>query len=139
MQWWIGTHRLVETLHFALLVEEAVLVALRDEKVKLEIAPRELHTARDGCPLAEDDGLILGCAIGQRIATDDVLFQHVSQAFFITDCTTLVTNLANHFGKKPFTTSLGIVGQDVNAIAGAYGDKAFELPFHLGFDVLQKG
>ena len=83
MQWWIGTHRLVETLHFALLVEEAVLVALCDEEIKLEVAPRELHAARYGCPLAESDGLVLGSAIGQRIAADDVLLQHISEAFVI--------------------------------------------------------
>ena len=137
MQWWIGTHRLVETLHFALLVEEAVLVALCDEEIKLEVAPRELHAARYGCPFAESDGLVLGSAIGQRIAADDVLLQHVSEAFFITAYTAFFPNLVNHFGKQPFTTSFGIVGQDVNAIAGAYGNQAFELPFRLGFGVLQ--
>ena len=136
---WIGTDWLVETLHFALFVEEAVLVVLCDEEIKLEVAPRELHAARDGCPLAEDYGLVLSSAIGQCIAADDVLLQHVSEAFFITACTPLFTNLVNHFGKQPLTTSLGIVGQDVNAIAGAYGDKALELPFRWGFDVLQKG
>ena len=139
MQWWIGTHRLVETLHFALFVEKAVLVALCDKKIKLEVAPRELHTARDGCPFAENDGLVLGSAIGQRVAADDILLQHVLEAFFITISTALFANLVNHFGKQPSTTSLGIVGQDVNAIAGAYGDKALELPFRWGFDVLQKG
>ena len=139
MQWWIGTHRLVETLHFALFVEKTVLVVFCDKEVKLEVAPRELHAARYGCPLAESDGLVFGSAIGQRIAADDVLLQHVSEAFFITACTVLFTNLANHFGKQPFTTSLGIVGQDVNAIAGTYGNQALELPFRLGFGVLQKG
>ena len=139
MQWWIGTHRLVETLHFALFVEEAVLVALCDKEVKLEVAPRELHAARNGCPLAESDGSVLGSAIGQRIAADDILLQHVSEAFFITVCTAFFANLVNHFGKQPFTTSLGIVGQDVNAIAGTYGNQALELPFRWGFDVLQKG
>ena len=34
---------------------------------------------------------------------------------------------------------LGVVGQDVDAVAGADGDEALELPFGLGFDVLQKG
>jgi len=34
---------------------------------------------------------------------------------------------------------LGVVGQDVNAVAGADGDEALELPFSLGFDILQKG
>ena len=139
MQWWIGTHRLVETLHFALLVKKAVLVALCDEEVKLEVAPRELHAARDGCPLAEDDGLVLGSAIGQRIAADDILLQHVSEAFFITVCTAIFANLVKHFGKQPFTASLGVVGQDVNAIAGAYGNQALKLPLGWGFDVIQKG
>ena len=139
MQWWIGTHRLVETLHFALFVEKAVLVALCDKEIKLEVAPRELHAARDRCPLAESDGFVLDSAIGQRIAADDILLQHVSEAFFITVCTALFANLVNHFVKQPLTTSLGVVGQDVNAIAGAYGNQALELPFRLGFDVLQKG
>ena len=35
--------------------------------------------------------------------------------------------------------SLGVVGQDVDAVAGAHGDEALELPFRLGFDVFQKG
>ena len=139
MQWWIGTHRFVETLHFALFVEEAVLVAFCDKEIKLEVAPRELHAARDGCPLAESDGLVLGSAIGQRIAANDILLQYVSEAFFITVCTALVANLTKYFGKQPFTTSLGVVGQDVNAIAGAYGNQALELPFRLGFDVFHEG
>ena len=83
MQWGIGTHRFVKTLHFALLVEEAVLVVFCDKEIKLKVAPRELHAARDGCPLAESDGLVLGSAIGQRIAADDILLQHVSEAFVI--------------------------------------------------------
>ena len=110
-----------------------------DKEVKLEVAPRELHAARDGSPLAESDGLVLGSAIGQRIAADDILLQHISEAFFITVCTALFANLVKHFGKQPFTTSLGVVGQDVNAIAGAYGNQALEFPFSWGFDVLQKG
>ena len=139
MQWWIGSHRFVETLHFALFVEEAVLVALCDKEIKLEVAPREVHAARNGCPLAESDGLVLGSAIGQCIAADDILLQHISEAFFIAACTAFFANLVNHFGKQPFTTSLGVVGQDVDAIAGAYGNQAVELPFRLGFDVLQEG
>ena len=35
--------------------------------------------------------------------------------------------------------SLGVVGQDVNAIAGAYSNQALKLPFRLGFNVFQKG
>ena len=110
-----------------------------DKEIKLEVASRELHAARDGCPLAESDGLVLGSAIGQCIAADDILLQHISEAFFIAACTALYANLVNHFGKQPLTTSLGVVGQNVNAIAGAYGNQALELPFRLGFDVLQKG
>ena len=139
MQGGIGAHWLIETLCIALLVEETVLVALGDEEVELEVAAGELHTARDGCPLAEDDGLVLGSAIGQCIAADDILLQHISEAFFIAACTAFFANLVNRFGKQPFTTSLGIVGQDVNAIAGTYGNQALELPFRLGFNVLQKG
>ena len=139
MQRGIGAHWFIETLRLALLVEKAVLVTLRDEEVKLEIASRELHAACDGCPLAESDGLVLGSAIGQRITADDILLQHISEAFFIAACTALYANLVNHFGKQPLTTSLGVVGQNVNAIVGAYGNQAFELPFRLGFDVLQEG
>ena len=126
-------------MHFALFVEKTVLMVFCDKEIKLEVAPRELHAARDGCPLAESDGLVLGSAIGQRIAADDILLQHVSEAFFIAACTAFFANLVNHFGKQPLTTSLCVVGQDVNAIAGAYGNQALELPFRWGFDVLQKG
>ena len=34
---------------------------------------------------------------------------------------------------------LGVVGQDVDAVAGADGDEALELPVGRGFDFLQKG
>ena len=34
---------------------------------------------------------------------------------------------------------LGVVGKDVDAVAGADGDEALELPFSLGFEALQKG
>ena len=34
---------------------------------------------------------------------------------------------------------LGVVGKDVDAVAGADGDEALELPFGRGFDVLQEG
>ena len=139
MQRGIGAHWFIETLRLALLVEKAVLVTLRDEEVKLEIASRELHTARYGCPFAEDNGLVLGSAIGQCVAADDILLQHILEAFFIAACTAPFANLVNHFGKQPLTTSLGIVGQNVNAIAGAYGNQALELPFRWGFDVLQEG
>ena len=79
MQWGIGTHGLVEALHFALLVEEAVLVALGDEEVELEVAAGELHTASDRGPLAEGDGLVLGGAVGEGVAADDVLLEHIAE------------------------------------------------------------
>ena len=139
MQWWIGTHRLVETLHFSLLVEEAVLVVFCDKEVKLEIAPRELHAARYGCPFAEDDRFVLGGAIGQRIAADDILLEHVAKAFFIACRAVFFAKLAHHLGKQSLTASLGIVGQDVDAIAGANGNQALKLPLGGGFDVIQKG
>ena len=34
---------------------------------------------------------------------------------------------------------LGVVGQDVDAVAGADGDEALEFPVGRGFGVLQKG
>ena len=139
MQRGIGAHGFIETLRLALLVEKAVLVALRDKEVKLEVAPRDLHTARYGCPFAEDDGLVLGSAIGQCIAADDILLQHVSQAFFIAIRTVFFAHLIYHLGKKSFTASLDVVGQDVNTIAGAHGDQALELPFDWCFIVFQKG
>ncbi len=73
MQWGIGAHGFVETLGLALLVEKAVLVALGDEEVELEVATGELHTAGDRRPFAEGDGLVLGGAVGEGIAADDVL------------------------------------------------------------------
>ena len=79
MQWGISVYRFVEALHLALLVEEAVLVALGDEEVELEVAPGKLQAARDGCPLTEDDGLVLGGAVGEGVAADDVLPEHVAE------------------------------------------------------------
>ena len=79
MQRGIGAHRLIETLHFALLVEEAVLVALCDEEIELEIASGKLHDARDGSPLAESDGFVFGGAVGEGVATDDVLLEHIAE------------------------------------------------------------
>ncbi len=79
MQWGIGAHGFVEALHFALLVEEAVLVALGDEEVELEVATGELHAAGDGGPLAEDDGLVVGGAVGEGVAADDVLLEHIAE------------------------------------------------------------
>lgn len=139
MQWGIGAHRFVETLHFALLVEEAVLVAFCDKEIKLEVTPRELHDTGDGRPLAESDGLVLGGAVGQCVTTDDILLEHVAETFFIACRAVFFANLAHHLGKQPLTASLGIVGQDVDAITGTHGNQALELPFHLGFNVLQKG
>ena len=83
MQRGIGAHGVVKALRFAFLIEEAVLVALGDEEIKLEVASRELHTAGDGCPFAKGDGLAICGAIGQRIAADDILLKHVSEAFVI--------------------------------------------------------
>ena len=40
---------------------------------------------------------------------------------------------------KSGTAGLGVVGKDVDAVAGADGDETLELPFGLGFEVLQKG
>lgn len=114
-------------------------MALGDKEIKLEVTPRELHTACDGCPLTEGDRLALGGAIGQRVAANDILLQHVSEAFFIAVRIVLFAHLVHHLGKKSHTASLGIVGQDVNAIAGAYGNQALKLPFRLGFNVFQKG
>ena len=75
----IGFYRLIETLYFALLVEETVLVALGDEEVELEVAAGELHTARDGGPLAEGDGLVLGGSVGEGVAADNVLLEHIAE------------------------------------------------------------
>ena len=79
MQWGISARGFVKALRFALLVEEAVLVALGDEEVELEVAAGELHTAGDGGPLAEGDGRILGGAVGEGVAADDVLLEHVAE------------------------------------------------------------
>ncbi len=54
-------------------------MALGDEEVKLEIAAGELHTASDRGPLAEGDGLVLGGAVGEGVAADDVLPEHVAE------------------------------------------------------------
>ena len=79
MNRWENLDRLVKALHIALLVEEAVLVALGDEEVELEVAAGELHTAGDRGPLAEDDGLVLGGAVGEGVAADDVFSEHVAE------------------------------------------------------------
>ena len=79
MQWGIGAHRFVETLHFALLVEKAVLVALCDEEIELEVASGKLHDARDGGPLAEGDGFVFGGAVGECVTADDILLEHVAE------------------------------------------------------------
>ena len=54
-------------------------MALGDEEIELEVAAGELHTARDGGPLAEGDGLVLGGAVGEGVAADDVLSEHVAE------------------------------------------------------------
>lgn len=166
MQWGIGAYGLIETLRFTLLVEETVLVALGDEEVELEVTAGELHTARDGCPLAEGDRLVLGGAVGQCITADDILLQHVAEreavgAFFHH---TARCGLTHHTALRLYgvicasrvqplrgwvlgedvlfqsgAAGLGVVGEDVDTVAEAYGDEALELPFGLGFEVLQKG
>ncbi len=40
---------------------------------------------------------------------------------------------------KSCAAGFGVVGKDVDAVAGSDGDEALELPFGLGFGVLQKG
>lgn len=40
---------------------------------------------------------------------------------------------------KSGAAGLGVVGEDVDAVAGADGDEALELPVGRGFEVLQKG
>lgn len=137
MQWGIGTHRFVKALHFALLVEEAVLVALGDEEVELEVAAGKLHTAGDRGPLAEDDGLVLGGAVGEGVAADDVFSEHVAEGEKVgtvhgqplRGCV-LRKNVLFQSG----AAGLGIVGQDVNAVARTDCNEALELPFGFGFD-----
>lgn len=169
MQWGIGAHRFVEALGLALLVEEAVLVALGDEEVELEVAPGELHTARDGRPLAEGDGLVLGGSVGQCVTADDILLEHVAEGeevgslihhtalqhlivsrhhtalrLYGVTCASRVQPLrgwvlGEDVGLQSGAAGRGVVGQDVDAIAGTHGNQALELPFRLGFGVLQKG
>ena len=79
MNRWENLDRLVKALHLALLVEEAVLVALGDEKVELEVAAGELQAAGDRGPLAEGDGLVFGGAVGEGVAADDVFSEHVAE------------------------------------------------------------
>ena len=141
-------------------------MALGDEEVELEVAPGELHTAGDGGPLAEDDGFVLGGAGGEGVAADDVLLEHIAEGeevgtFFHH---TARCGLTHHTALRLYgvicasrvqplrgwvlgedvlfqsgAAGLGVVRQDVDAVAGADGDEALELPFGLGFGVLQKG
>lgn len=141
-------------------------MALGDEEVELEVAAGELHTAGDRRPLAEDDGLVLGGAVGEGVAADDVFSEHVAEGevvgtFFhhtarcgLTHHTALRLYgvicasrvqplrgwvLGEDVLLKSGAAGLGVVGEDVDAVAGADGDEALELPFGLGFEVLQKG
>lgn len=169
MQWGIGAHRFVEILRFSLLIEEAVLVALRNEEIKLEVAPGELHAAGDGGPLAEDDGLVVGGAVGECVAADDILSEYIAEGeevgslihhtalqhlivsrhhtalrLYGVTCASCVQPLrgwvlGEDVSLQSGAAGLGVVGQDVNTVAGADGDEALELPFGLGFGVLQKG
>ena len=81
----------------------------------------------------------LGGAVGQCITADDILLEHVAETFFIACCAVFFANLAHHLGEQSLTAGFGIVGEDVNAVAGANGNQALKLPFRLGFNVLQKG
>jgi len=132
MKWRIGAYWLIKALHLSLLIEEAVLMALCHKEVELEIATGKLHAARYRCPLAESDRLTLGGAICQRIATDNILLQHISEAFFIASRSVFLADLTNNFTEQPFSAGFGIVFQQFNAIAGTHGDKALKLPFCLG-------
>lgn len=153
-------------MHLALLVEEAVLVALGDEEVELEVATGELHAAGDGGPLAEDDGFVVGGAVGEGVAADDVFSEHVAEreevgTFFHY---TARCGLTHHTALRLYgvtcasrvqplrgwvlgedvlfqsgAAGLGVVGEDVDAVAGADGDEALELPVGRGFEVLQEG
>lgn len=81
----------------------------------------------------------LGGAAGEGVAADDVLSEHVAETFLITACSVLFADTTDHLGEKPLAAGFGVVGQDVDAVAGSYGDKALELPVGRGFDILQKG
>lgn len=98
-----------------------------------------MHVAGNGCPLAEGDGFALGGAIGQRVAADDVFFQHISEALFIANRTLFFAYLVHHFVKQSLAAGFGVVGENVNAIARTDGNQALEFPFGLGFNVFQKG
>ena len=74
-------------------------MALRNEKVEMEVAAGELHTAGDGGPLAEGDGLVLGGAVGESVAADDVFSEHVAETFFIACRAVFFANLAHHLGE----------------------------------------
>ena len=152
-------------------------MALGDEEVELEVAAGELHTARDGGPLAEDDGFILGGAVGEGVAADDVLSEHVAEGetvggglgwcdalwwcgihhtalgdichhtalrLYGVTCASRVQPLrgwvlGENVSLQSGAAGLGVVGQDVDAVAGADGDEALELPVGRGFEVLQEG
>ena len=150
-------------------------MALGDEEVELEVAPGELHAAGDGGPLAEDDGFVLGGAVGEGVAADDVLLEHIAEGeevgtffhhtalqhltvsrhhttlrhhtalrLYGVTCASRVQSLrgwvlGEDVGLQSGAAGFGIVGEDVDAVAGADGDEALELPVGRGFEVLQKG
>ena len=153
MQWWISAYRFVEALRLTLLVEEAILVALCDKEIKLEIASRKLHTASDRCPFAKADRLVFYGTISQRITADDILLQHITEReeirflshlfemltvfvrlfhhtalrLYGVNCTVCVQPLRGWvLGEdiffESYATGLGVVGQEVDAVAGAYGN-----------------
>jgi len=79
MQRGICAYRLVEALRFTLFIEKAVLVALGDKEIKLEITTRKLHATGNRRPLAEADRLVFCGTVSQRITADDVLPKHVAE------------------------------------------------------------
>ena len=155
MQRRIRPHRFVEVLCLALLVEERILVCLVDQKVKLKVSPRELHTAGDGSPFTESNRLAVCGAIGEGIAADDVLPQHIAETSLVRRhpaCGLVRRRLAcgaicysqagslrtNDLGEQPLPAGLGIILQQLDAIARAYSDETAEFPLGGRLYVMQK-
>ena len=117
-------------------------MALGDEEVELEVAAGELHTAGDGCPLAEDDRFVLGGAVGEGVAADDVLSEHIAEREAVGTVHGQPLRgwaLGEDVSLQSGAAGLGVVGEDVDAVAGADGDEALELPVGRGFEILQEG
>ena len=73
-----------------------------------------------------------------------VVHHHTALRLYGVNCTACVQPLRGWvLGKdilfQSCAAGFGIVGQDVDTVAGAHGDEALEFPFGLGFDVFQKG